>query len=122
MIKLIRKKYLMLILLLVLFVGCSSLQAKWDNLTPDQQASIVLNGLEDQLNLWFDAGKSYVTANPNHQVEWQTKVIPLFDLANQAIKDAVIYKKSPADIYATVSPTITKAITALKAWGVAVGS
>lgn len=115
------RKKILLIFMLVFLVGCAGLQDRWDKLTPDEQARIVLNGLQDQVDLWLSAGIAYVDANPTYRPEWKAKVVPLFDLANQAVKDALIYKKSPSDIYATVSPTVNKAVVALKAWGVSIG-
>lgn len=110
---------LLMVVLLMFLVSCASMKDRWDNLTPQEQAQIVLNGLQDQLNLWFDAGKSFVATDPiKYKQEWKTKIVPLFDVANQAIKDAVVYKKSPGQVYSEVSPTVEKAVTALRSWGV----
>ena len=110
---------MILVIVLAMVVGCAGLKDRWDKLTPQEQSQIVLNGLQDQLNIWFDAGKAFVATDPvKYQQNWKTKIVPLFDVANAAIRDAIVYKKSPGQIYAEVSPTIEKAVTALKAWGV----
>jgi len=118
MIKLIKQRYLMMMLLMVFLVGCAGLQEKWGDLSSEQQSTIILAGLQKQVDIWHDKGIEFVKANPTYKAEWQTKVNPLFDVANQAITNAIAYKKSPSLIFAEVSPTVTKAITALKAWGI----
>lgn len=110
----------LLVIMLMFLVGCASLQTEWGKLTPEQQSAFILGGLQDQLTLWFDAGKAYVVSHPDRADLWQGKVIPLFDVANHAIKDAIIYKKSPSLIYAEVSPTVSSVMAALQAWGVTI--
>lgn len=112
------RKRILLIFMLVLIVGCVGLKDKWNSLTPIEQSAIILDGLQNQVDIWHDAGIDFVKANPTYKAEWQAKVNPLFDLANQAIKDAIVYKKSPSLIFAEVAPTVVKATTALKAWGI----
>jgi hypothetical protein len=87
-------------------------------MTPDQQSSVILNGLQDQLTVWFDSGKTYVTSNPKYQEEWQTKVVPAFDLANRAIQAAIISKKDPSAIYSQVAPLVNAVVIDLQSWGV----
>ena len=111
---------ILLIIFCIFTMGCgiSNLQKDWNAMTPDQQSSVILNGLQDQLTVWFDSGKTYVTSNPKYQEEWQTKVVPAFDLANRAIQAAIISKKDPSAIYSQVAPLVNAVVIDLQSWGV----
>jgi hypothetical protein len=113
-------RVILLILAAVMLMGCSGLKTNWDSLPESDQAKIVLGTLQKSLNMWFDAGASFVVTHPEYADKWKNEILPGFDLANTAIKDAAVYQKSPASIYSEVSPTITKITEALSAWGVTI--
>lgn len=113
-----QNKIVMMFLVLVFIIGCANLQQKWNNLTDDEQGRVILNGLQDQLDIWFDAGKAFVKDNPTYQTEWQTKVIPSFDVANKAVGQALLSKTTPDTIYMKIAPQVSKVIEMLRVWGV----
>ena len=84
--------FILLIILPILFLtGCALFQDPsdqyWQNLTPDQKARVIIGGLQSKLGIAFDNAKLYVDLHPSLRDDWQKKVIPLFDIANKAIKD-----------------------------------
>jgi len=110
-----------MVMLIFCWFGCGAtqnLQEDWDKLTPVEQGRVVTHGLQDQLKVWYDAGQAFVLAHPQYKDEWHNKVNPLFDVANKAVKDALIYQKTPSDIYNQVTPTVAAVVSALTAWGV----
>lgn len=107
-----------LLLVLVLIAGCAGLQASWNKLTPDEQGRVVLSGLQKQLDNGFDASKSFLSTNPKYQVDWKTKVVPAFDVANAAIKTAIIAKSTPDKVYAEILPLVNKALNLARGLGV----
>lgn len=120
-----KRRLLVMPIILMLLVGCvtmSNLQAKWNSLTQDQKARIVINDLQGQLTNLFDQGKLYVTANPTKQTEWKTKVIPAFDVANKALGDVIALGRTqlltPDLIYARVQPRVNEVLTLLVKLGV----
>ncbi len=113
--------FLILIVLLTCF-ACAGIQAKWQVLTPDAKARIVISDLQGQLDNLFTQGKAYVTANPSKQVEWKNKVNPSFDVANKALADVIAIGKTkpltPDFVYARVQNSINLVLSLLNTLGV----
>jgi hypothetical protein len=82
---------LLAVVLLACLVSCAGLQAKWNALTPNEQARIILNGLQDQLTIAFDQAKLQIGTKP----EWKTKVVPAFDIANKSLAKMYELGNSP---------------------------
>lgn len=99
------KRYLLLLVCLVL-ISCAGAQTAYNNLTPEQQTIVRIDFFQSQLNLLFDQGKAFVTANPQYQVTWKTKVIPAFDTANKILRGLIINAKNPNDVDAVMDPLI----------------
>jgi hypothetical protein len=97
-----------IILLLILLAGCASVQEKWDALTPNEQARVIVNGFQKTLSSLFDTGKAYVNLHPDKQALWKDKAIPAFDAANQAIfvgiQACIEGKGIPAKMYDSIGP------------------
>lgn len=72
-------------ILLILLVGCVGLQQKWEQLTPDQKARVILADMQGQLRNMFESGKRYVEANPDKRPMWEKQVLPAIEGANKAI-------------------------------------
>ena len=118
-----------LFVLVVFMAGCASfgaymadLQSKWNKLTPNEKALIVVGGFQDQLSTLFATGKSYVAANPAKTEEWKTSVVPAFDTANRALKNYIILigqgKCTPELVFKEIPPLVQSVITLLQAMGV----
>jgi hypothetical protein len=107
----------------LIFIGCAGIQEKWNALTPDEKARVVLNDLQSQLNTLFDTGKAYITANPQYQNKWKTQIVPAFDVANKSLASAMTLAKSgqltPDQVYAQVQPVINSVINLLVSIGAA---
>jgi len=83
-----KKRVLIPLLLIVFLSGCAffqTVQEKWDKMTPDEQARVVLAGLQKQLGTKFDEAKILVDANPSYKPVWKSKVVPAFDKANKTL-------------------------------------
>ncbi len=102
-------------------VTCAGVQEKWNALTPDEKARVVINDIQAQLNTLFDTSKAYVIANPKYQEKWKTQIIPAFDLANKSLASAMILAKAgkitPDQVYAQVQPVLNSLITLLVSIG-----
>lgn len=102
----------LVILLATMAVGCVTLQDQWNQRTPDEQARIIANGLQDQLNDAFDIGKVFVTANPKYKEKWLREIVPAFKIANDTLAEVIslaqIGKITPDQVYPRVMPFITK--------------
>ena len=116
-----RIKLFLVMVILMSLVACTGIQEKWNALTPDEKARIVVNDIQAQLNTLFDTGKAYVVANPQYQEKWRTQVIPAFDLANKTIASATILAKAgkitPDQVYAQVQPVLNSVIALLVSIG-----
>ena len=104
-----------LILFLAFSLACSQgFQAKWNALTPDEKARVIINDLQSQLNTKFDEAKAIVTLKPEYQTIWKTEIVPAFDMANKALKSASILaqqgKMTPDEVYAQITPLIAKVV------------
>ena len=108
----LKRKVLFLMMGVILLAGCTAaLQQAWNSKTPDEQARIIVSGLQKTLNTKFDEAKALVDSNPSKYKEtWQKDIIPLFDRANKTLKNAAILaqqgKADPATVYAMYKPDI----------------
>ena len=102
--------YLVGILLLAGLISCASIEEKWSELTPDQQARIVIDGLQDQLDNAFDSVKAQIGSKP----EWKSKIVPAFDVANKALAGVIVIGKTqpltPELVYAKVQNQINNVL------------
>jgi hypothetical protein len=103
---------------LVFLIGCAGLKTGWDSLSKEEKARVVLNGAQDQLTAWFELGQNFVVANPKYIDEWKEKIVPGFDVANKAIRLAILQQYDISKVYAEVLPLVSTVIDALKAWGI----
>ena len=110
------------VLVCLALVACAGIQAKWNALTPDQKARVVISDLQGQLNGLFDQGKAYVAAKPQHQALWKSQIVPAIDQANKAIKTVIDLGKiktlTPDYVYLTINPRIAGVV----AWLVQIGA
>lgn len=113
---------LSVLVVLAVLSGCAGMQDKWNKLTPNEKARIIVNGFQNSVESLFDTGKAYVTANPSKQEMWRTKAIPAFDAANKSIIVAINLcaagGATPEVIYKSIGPAIDAIVAILKAIGV----
>lgn len=106
-------------LVIVSLTGCvtAKLQEQWNTRTPDEQARIVMGGMQKQLGDLFDQGKLWVDTHPTYRPTWQTQVIPAFDAANTALGASARSMTSGTlkteDLYRNVQPLIAKVVALL---------
>lgn len=104
-------------LALIVLAACAGIQAKWDALTPDEQARIILNGLQSQVDNALAESTAYVAKKPELQTKWKTQVIPAFDVANKAIASAITLGKTkpltPAIVYAQAQAQVSNLLNLL---------
>ena len=74
---------ILVILMAVLMVGC----AHWAELTRQEKARTVADGIQEELDEMFDSSKMYLDLHPEYQEKWKTKIVPAFDLANKTLKE-----------------------------------
>lgn len=114
-------RILSVVLTCLLLLSCAGLQAQWNKLSPDQKASIILNGLQDELSATFDSGKAYVQANPKYQDIWRQKIVPAFDVANKALTNAIKLassgKMTDTEVYGNIQPLVTSTLNLLTSIG-----
>lgn len=100
-----------------LMVGCAGIQEKWNALSSDEKARIILNDLQSQLNTVFDVGKAFVASNPQYKDKWKTQIVPAFDVANNSLLSAMNLVKTgqltPDQAYSQVQPVINSVINLL---------
>jgi hypothetical protein len=108
------QRIVVLVLALFLVASCAALKPKWNNLTPDEKARIILDGMQEQLNGLWNTANAYVAANPQYQDMWKVNGIPAFDAANKAIRStveiAMTEKITPNIVYDKVQPAINSVI------------
>jgi hypothetical protein len=123
-----KKKLFVFLLVLGLVVGmvaCSTIQTfqqKWDALTPDEKARVVINDLQEQLDNAFETGKSYVIAHPEFTETWENDILPAFDVANTTLHGVIVAAQAgstvtPEQVYDEVQPLVTKVINMLVSMG-----
>jgi hypothetical protein len=98
------------LVLLVALASCAGIQEKWNQLTPDEQARVILNGLQEQLNIAFDQAKIQIGNKP----EWKTKVVPAFKIANEALAKVYALAKTqsitPSSVLTAVQAQVNEAL------------
>jgi len=111
-----------LILMLMLIIafalsGCAyfqTVQKKWNTMTPDEQARVVIAGLQEQLDTKFDEAKLFITGKPELQEFWKKNLVPAFDTCNRSLlkmKDlAQAGKMAPDQVYITFKPKLDQLI------------
>lgn len=108
---------LFLVLLLVACAYFQDIQKKWNELTPDEQARVIINGLQDQLDVAFDQAKLQIGNKP----EWKTKVVPAFDVANKTLGDVIAIGKTgsitPELVYSKIGNLVVNALALAKQYG-----
>lgn len=114
--------WIVLLLIAVFLVGCSTLQKKWDSATEDERARIIISQFQRTLRTSFDLGKAYVSANPKYQDEWKGKLIPSFDAANKILGDFIARgqrgeKLTVVQITGILAGRIKEITDTLTAWG-----
>jgi hypothetical protein len=82
---------LLLILVLISLVGCSGVQTQptktFDQLSPDEQARVVLSAVQYGSDPLFDIGKSVFVVKPEYMAAWKLGVVPSFDQVNKILLD-----------------------------------
>ncbi len=110
------------IILACFLMGCAGVQQKWEALTPDLKARVVINDLQGQLDNLFTQGKAYVTKNPSVYAEWKVKVVPAFSVANKALADVILIGRTktltPDMVYAKAQGQINNVVALLAIWGI----
>lgn len=108
--------FLVMVLFLSL-VACAGVQEKWNKLTPDEKARIVIGDIQGQLDNFFTTGKAYVTANPKYQDKWKKEIVPAFDVANKALAGVITLSRTkpltPDMVYATVQAQVNNVLALL---------
>jgi len=101
--------FLVTVLMLTL-LSCTTTQEKWNELTPDEKARIIIGDIQAQLDGAFDSAKLQI----GHKPEWKTKAVPAFDMANKAIADVIKIGKTkpldPAMVYMMVQTQVSNAL------------
>lgn len=121
-----RKARVTLSFLLCLFLfSCASLQERWDKATEDERARIIISQFQGSLKSSFILAKAFVDANPKYKEEWQTKVVPMFNLCNKLLGDFIEKgrageKFTVLQVTASVAHRIAEIEQVFKGWGVRV--
>ncbi len=81
-----KRKFVSVIMLMLFLSGCTAaLQNAWNSKTPDEQARIIVSGLQKTLNQKFDEAKALVVVNPQYNDLWKKNILPAFDKANRTL-------------------------------------
>jgi len=103
-------QWFLVMIVLMSLVACATTQEKWNKLTPNEKARIVIGDIQGQLNGAFDSAKLQIGYKP----EWKTKVVPAFDVANKALADVIQIGKTkpldPAMVYAMVQNQVSNVL------------
>ena len=110
------------VILMFMIMGCVGLQQKWEQLTPDEKARVILADMQGQLKNMFQLGKAYVEANPDKRAMWQKQVLPAIEASNRAIgvimAGGATEKLTPDQIYFHCQMLIDTAFDAMRKMGV----
>jgi hypothetical protein len=119
------KKFLPVVLVLMLVFGCATLKQNWDKATPKERAALVLYGLNKSLGVAVDSGIAYVKAHPDPKTvdTWQTRIIPAMDGANKVLRELMIKNESGQGLTVdeamnTVVVQFNQIQAMLRAWGI----
>jgi len=109
--------FLVMVVMMAMVGACAGVQEKWNALTPDEKARIVIGDVQAQINTLFDTGKAYVTANPKYQDIWKSKIVPAFSVANQSLASVITLGKTkplnPELVYAQVMGQVNNVLALL---------
>lgn len=71
-------------------MGCATLglgQDPWANMTDDARSRFIVGAFQDTGAILFDAGKIYITAQPDKMAAWKNTVVPSANEINILLKD-----------------------------------
>ena len=111
-----------IVLLAFVMAGCATFQEKWNGLSDQERARVIVGGVQKQLADLFAAGKAYVAANPDKAEQWKAKVVPAFDTANKAVAAYIVIigqgQATPETAIKALFPLIKAVTDLLKGLGV----
>lgn len=103
-----------ILLVLLFLISCTSFQEKWNKLTPDEQARIVIKGFQRQVTNLLVSTEAYVKANPKYSDTWKNKILPSAELVKKSLDTLVDLKMTPKLtpdlVYQRVQPLINDLI------------
>jgi len=110
-------KFTIPVLLILSLVACAGIQAKWNVLTPDEKARIVISDLQGQLTNAFDQGRAFIATKPELLPRWKSEIVPAFDVANKALASVIVIGKTkpitPELVYSQVQAQVTNVLNLL---------
>jgi len=116
-----KKSIVIGICLLFVLASCATFQEKWNALGRNERARVIVAGVQTELESLFDAGKAYVTANPDKQEMWKKQVIPAFDTANKSIAAYIVFigkgEATPEGAVNTLFPLLKSVVNLLASMG-----
>ena len=116
------RKYAVAVVIVMVLAGCAGIQAKWNALTPDQKARIILSDMQGQVKNLFELGKAYVEANPDKRAMWQKQGLPAIEAANRALGQMIAAGATspltPDKIYHHCQALVDIAFDAMRKMGV----
>ena len=119
------KGYAVLILMAMLLSSCAMLrtiQQKWEQLTPDEKARVIISDMQGQVRNMFELGKAYVEANPDKRAIWQKQVLPAIEAANRALGQMIAAGATgpltPEKIYHHCQALVDISVDAMRKMGV----
>jgi hypothetical protein len=79
---------------LAMLVSCSSVFTQptvtWDKLTKDEQARVIVSGIQYGSPVLFTVGKGFMVAQPQYSPAWKAAIVPSFDVINKTLLDIEI--------------------------------
>jgi ABC-type glycerol-3-phosphate transport system substrate-binding protein len=81
-----RNRIALLLILALMLSACAT--GATVTLTPDQKARQAISAAQGQWDIWFDTAALYYAAKPDRKTEYQTKVLPAFQVALDINKTA----------------------------------
>ena len=105
--------------------GCDTLglnQDPWSKLSDDERSRFVVGGFQDTAAILFDAGKIFITAQPDKMAAWKNGVVPGADGINKLLSDIESYGSTGAQftissILLTFQSRILEILTTYTSWG-----
>jgi hypothetical protein len=116
---------LLIMIFFLTLLGCATLQDKWNKATDDERARIILSQTQSSLKIALVTSSAFVAANPKYKDEWKTKVLPMFEVANNILgelikKGQVGQKLTYMEVLSAVGGKITDIVAIVQMWGVKV--
>ncbi len=117
-----RRKIFIGLVVLVL-MGCATLQQKWEKATDDEKARIIVSQTQKSLESVAKLTAAVVEKNPQYKNDWKTKVLPMIETTNNILGDLIKKGKSGQkltylEVLAAVGGRVTEIINIVKGWGV----